>query len=259
MNAVRLASVSRCRVNALLVATGLLLACAPPSFALDLGVGGLFQTQGSGNAVTQRREVSEFSGVDLQTSTRVEIRQGERDAVEIQADDNVAPLIETEVREHTLHVTDAKRYQSSIARIVVTVRRLDRIAAGGVCKVTSDALIAPSLAIALGGASALQLNKVTAERIAAELGGTSALNMTGIVNDLALQLGGVANVKAGALNARRVTIDGGGAAQAVVTATESLAASLGGAAGVSYYGHPKTTFATGGAATTKALGEPPAH
>src|SRR5205085_3408273 len=63
-------------------------------FNFSVGFGG---EKGSGKIVTEKRNVSGFKGVDVGGDFQVEITAGKEFAVEIETDDNLLPLIETEV------------------------------------------------------------------------------------------------------------------------------------------------------------------
>ncbi len=222
--------------------------------ALDFGLGAL---QGTGEVQREARTVEPFTGLKLQTLARVVIRPGERDAVEIQAEGNVLPLIDTRIERGTLVVEDTRRFKSSSAEVTITVRQLESLEAGGATAVVAEGLRGPALSINLGGVSALTLKAVAIDRLHASLGGASALKMNGSAGDLSLALGGTAAVQAAELEAGRVSVSGGGTAQARLWATQSLSISVGGAAGVRYYGVSNASVQTSGVAQVRRLGAVP--
>lgn len=103
-----------------------LLLPVPAAHAIDFGLGAL---AGSGEVQREARTVEPFSGLKLQTLARVVIRPGERDAVEIQAEDNVQPLIDTRIEGGTLVVEDRRRFKSFSAEVsgAAQVRRLGAV------------------------------------------------------------------------------------------------------------------------------------
>ncbi len=62
------------------------------------------KVKGSGNVVTESRDISDFKGVDVSGVFQVEITAQKDFSVEIEADDNLMPLIKTEVRNGVLHL-----------------------------------------------------------------------------------------------------------------------------------------------------------
>jgi len=232
---------------------GLLL--VPPVRAFDFSVGAL---QGTGEVVHAARTVEPFLGLKLQTLARVVIRAGDHDAVEIQAEGNVLPLITTQVEHGTLVVEDSKRFKSSNAEVTVTVRHLERLEAGGATTVVAEGLSGPSLSLHGGGASAITLKALAVDQLHADLRGACVLKLSGTTGRMALDMGGTAAVQAAHLEAKALTIDAGGTAQALVWATQSLRISVGGVAGVRYYGVSDARVQVGGVAQVRRLGlQPP--
>ena len=232
----------------------LCLLLVQPARALDFGVGAL---EGTGEVVREARTAGPFRSLKLQTLARVVVRTGDRDAVEVQAEANVLPLITTRVERGALVVEDTKRFKSSNAEVTVTVRQLERLDAGGATAVVAEGLSGPSLSLSAGGASAITLKALAVDQLRADLGGACALKMSGTAGRVALDMGGTAAVQAGDLEAGSVSIDAGGTAQALVWATQSLRISAGGVAGVRYYGVSDASVQVGGVAQVRRLGPQP--
>lgn len=182
------------------------------------------------------------------------IRQGERNAVEVQAEDNVTPLIDAYIDDVTLVIEDNRRFTSSQAEVVVTVRRLKSIATTESVAVLAEGLKLPTLSVRMGGSSVVSLRAVSINKLHAALGGSSAFKVSGAAGEFSSELGGSAAVEASGLEAGAVSIAAGGSAQAVVWAKDSLSLSLGGSSGVSYYGGVSPSLATSGSAKVKSLG-----
>jgi Putative auto-transporter adhesin, head GIN domain len=224
--------------------------------ALDLS--GVWPVAGSGPVVKESRPVGRFRALELDTDARVVVRQGDSHSVEVQAEGNVAPLIEAYVDNGTLVVRDNKRFKSSNAAVIVTLRRISSISTSRSVAVSAENVDTPDLSLSMGGSSAVTLSSVSIGKLRAALGGASALKVSGTAEDFTSALGGSSTVAASDLAAKAVSINGGGSAQAVVWAKESLHLSLGGSSGVSYYGNVSPTLATSGSATVKSLGSVPA-
>ena len=227
----------------------------PPAFAIDFSR--LWPTSGVGAPVKELRNVGSFQSLKLSTAARVVIRQGERHSVEVDAESNVTPLIDTYVEEGVLVVEDAKHFKSSKAEVVITVRRITGISTTGSVAAVAEGLKAPELSLSMGGSSALRLKSVSLGMLRAALGGSSALKITGVAENCSFEMGGSSALQAAELAAKEVSVSGGGSAQAVVWATDSLRISLSGSAGTRHYGTTTPTLATSGAATVKYLGAAP--
>src|SRR5437762_1130357 len=68
--------------------------------------------KGSGNTITEKRGLSGFKAVDVGGIFKVEITAQKDFAVEIETDDNLLPLIETEVEDGVLKIESDKRLSS---------------------------------------------------------------------------------------------------------------------------------------------------
>ena len=73
---------------------------------------GLRTIQGSGDVVTESRDVSGFNSVSLSGIGRAIITQGDEESLTIEADDNLMEYITSEVRDGTLELgfTDNVRF-----------------------------------------------------------------------------------------------------------------------------------------------------
>lgn len=254
MNSTRIARGRRCALALALMIVAML---AHPTAAWAIDLSRIWPVAGSGAVVKELRKVGRFSSLRVNTDARVEVRQGEHESVEVEADDNVVPLIDAYVEDRVLVIEDNRHFKSSIARVIVTARLVEGIASTGDTAVRSEGLVTPTLSITVGGKSAVHLKSITAERVQADLGGSGALRISGSVNELSVALGGASALDAGALNARTVSVHGGGSSQALVWARDALSLALGGSAGVSYFGQPKMSAANAGSSTVRSLGDPP--
>ncbi len=83
--------------------------------ALLLVSSGCSTVSGSGNVVTETRQVSGFNRIDLAGSGEVTIQQGDAESLTIEADDNVLPRLTSEVSNSTLKL-DRSRESPSPSR-----------------------------------------------------------------------------------------------------------------------------------------------
>ncbi len=233
----------------------LVLLFSQKASALDLSR--IWPVAAEGAVVKEIRSVARFRALKLDTGARVVVRQGERFSVEVQAEGNVAPLIETSVEDGTLVISDTKHYKSANAEVVVIAPRIGSIETTGSVAVSAEELNGPSLRLSMGGSSVVALKSVSISKLQASLGGSSVLKVSGVAKDFSSALGGSSVIEASELWANAVSVDGGGSAQAVVWATESPQPSLGGSSGVSYYGSVSPVLATSGKATVRSLGHAP--
>jgi hypothetical protein len=206
--------------------------------------------------VSQVREVTAFQGLALSTRALVVIRQGGQDAVRVEAEEQAAPLISTVVERGTLVVKDLRDYKST-ARVIVTVRDLRSLEAGGSVAAVAEGLNLAVLSLALGGSSNLILKAASVRKLDVALGGSSAVKADGQVDELSAALGGSSALHASALKTRVVSLTAGGSSQAVVWALKSMSATVGGSASVGYYSEASASVSSGSSATVRRLGAAP--
>lgn len=176
--------------------------------------------EGSGNIVTENRPVEDFSAVDVGGVFRVEITAGKEFSVNVEADDNLLPLIQTSVNGDTLEISTDERLSSDKPILIrVTARDINEIKASGAASVSILGVKNDELRIDLSGASDL-----------------TAAGETGTLN---AEISGASVIKARQLSSESVGVDASGASRAYVSASKELTAEASGASSVAYAGNPE--------------------
>ncbi|MCO6511267.1 MAG: DUF2807 domain-containing protein [Aridibacter famidurans] len=177
------------------------------------------KVKGSGNVVTEKRNVSEFTKVDVGGVFNVEIVAGKEQSVEVEADDNLLPLIKTRIDGETLRIESEKRYSTrSRLTIRITTPNIERVD--------------------LSGASNAVISNIGNEELVLDLSGASRVKVSGKTGSLTLDMSGASKIDAGELSADKVSVDGSGASRATVNVSKDLIADLSGASKVRYMGSP---------------------
>lgn len=179
-------------------------------------------THGSGNSVSEKRDVGNFSGVEVGGVFEVEIVAQKGFSVEVEADDNLLPLIKTEVSNGVLSISTESDIKSKNAiRLRISAPDIDSIEASGASKVSVADLRNSDLKIDTSGAS-----KVT---------------LTGETENLSVEVSGASSLIAEGLKAENATVNASGASYASVIASERLTADASGASKINHTGTPKST------------------
>src|SRR3989442_9070504 len=95
--------------------------------------------RGSGNRKTEKKELPAFKAVETGGAFDVEITCQKPQSVEIEADDNLLPLLETDVADGVLHVGMKQNYNSRkliVLRIAVPDLNRITISGAGTARVT---------------------------------------------------------------------------------------------------------------------------
>lgn len=237
----------------------ILAACSVAPFARADIFGGP-AVRGSGMLKTQARDVGTFTGVTLALSAVVEVRQGDKDVVVIETDDNLLPLIETVVENGTLRIRLKNRTGSIAAkaiRIGVTARVIEALAVAGAGEIRVDTLQTKSLAATISGSGDIRIGQLDAASFKANINGSGDLTVAGKSDTLQGAIAGSGTLQSGKLEARTAALKIAGSGYAKVWARETLAVSVAGSGDVDYYGSPALTRSVAGSGTIKRLGPAP--
>lgn len=247
--------------NALIAAS--VFAVAAPVAVVSAAPLGWFageRVQGNGNIAKQARDVSNFTALGLGMPGSVEVRMGNTESVTIESDDNILPLIETVVEDGTLKIRPVRRnlqLDTRNLKVVVTAKKIERIAVGGSGSVDAEGLRGGKLSFDVGGSGSMSLRDIEGESVTVSLGGSGSLKASGSADKLKVSIGGSGKVSTGQLATKDAVVSIGGSGQAVVWAKQSLTISVAGSGDVSYYGEPQVTKSVMGSGSVKRLAGSP--
>lgn len=187
-------------------------------FNMSMNFGGV---RGSGNVVTEKRDLSGFKAVEVGGIFKVEVTARKDFAVEVEADDNLQSIIKTEVVEGVLKIEADKRIKSHGPIVIrVSAPDIESIEASGASNVSVANLKNSSLSIDSSGASKVLVEGETAK--------------------LTVYVSGASNVNADGLKAVDANIDASGASRVSAFATCDLTSDASGASRIVYSGSPKS-------------------
>jgi hypothetical protein len=221
---------------------------------------GVTIVNGSGKSITQNRTVADFQYVSLEGLGDIAIVQSGAETLTIEAEDNVMPLIKTEVKNGTLSIRfDQKNWQDVIRpskpiRFALGVKTLKGVEISGAGNLVAPALKADALAIKLSGAGAVKFDKLEASELSTSVSGLGNVELTGTVPKQTVEISGAGQYLAGNVSGRtaKITLSGGG--NATVWATDTLDVTINGAGQVSYFTSPKITKSITGLGVLSPLG-----
>lgn len=176
---------------------------------------------GSGVRKTEKRDLKPFKAIDAKGAYEINVTCQKPASFEIEADDNILPLIKTEVHDGVLTVSNDENYHSSK---VVTLR----IDVPELNEVTSR------------GAGEINISEAAGEKLSLASLGAASFKATGKVKSVEISSTGAGSIDAANLQAEKAKVDVTGAASVDVYASDQLDAKVSGAASVAYSGNPKT-------------------
>jgi len=220
---------------ALIIAVISVLAIFAASCKLTIGL-----VRGSGNIETEERDVSGFHKVYLKGIGNLIITQGDEESLVIEADDNIIPLIRTDVFRHRLTI-DFKRGYSFIPiskiKYHLTVIELDEVSISGAGDINCDDFNTDELEFDISGVGDIDLN-INAKRVEATSSGAGDITLSGKVDSQEIDISGVGKYNAAELESRECSISLSGAGSATVNVSEELDVSISGVGNVNYTGSP---------------------
>ncbi|NEQ11423.1 MAG: DUF2807 domain-containing protein [Moorea sp. SIO4E2] len=179
--------------------------------------------QGSSVLKTESRKLSPFTGIDVSGSYDIEIVIQPTTNLEISGDDNILPLIITEVRDNTLFIYPEKSISpKTLLTIKASSQNIEQLSSHG--------------------ANYVKIYNVNNQRLEIEKNGSGKTELYGNTKELYLKVYGAVDVNGKNLSSTKAKVDLFGASQVDVYATEKLTANVFGLGNINYYGNPKNVI-----------------
>jgi hypothetical protein len=173
---------------------------------------------GSGKLQKQKREVSSFNSISTEGAFDIEIVCQKPQSLEIEGDDNVLPLVTTEVSNNVLHIKNLRGYSVSDP---ITLR-----------------ISAPDLeGISASGAGTIEISGLKNEKFEIKANGAPTIRASGETRGLNIDTNGAGKIDTHKLRAAQVVVDAKGVASVEVYAAEQLDVTVSGPSHVIYVGN----------------------
>lgn len=193
---------------------------------------------------TETRPVGAFEAIEVLSPIDLVVRQAGQPALELSADEDVLPLIETRVEDRRHGRTLSIRLRSGHAvnlrapiRATVDVVTLRALSAKGSGSVEVGALQTPALRLSLAGSGSVRFDDLSADELEISVAGSGDVVARGKVAKAKVSIAGSGDVDMTNLAADAATVSIAGSGDAKVTANESLRVSIAGSGDVEYGGN----------------------
>jgi hypothetical protein len=181
---------------------------------------GLFMVQGSGNVITEEREVEPFHGIELAGTGTVIVDITGTESLTVEADDNILPELQTTVSNGTL-ILEPGRSVDPTGDIVYTVTAA-----------TLDS-------VAISGSGEIVVTGADSSEFAVDISGSGRVEAAGNVETgLDVGISGSGEFDGENLVASEGRVEVSGSGTAVVNVTDHLSLSLSGSGEIEYIGAP---------------------
>jgi hypothetical protein len=226
-----------------LLALSLLIAViASGCLVVDLNGCGKETVRGSGKVVDEERPVAEFKTIQLKGFGRVVLTKGEPHSIVIRTDENIMPLIETDVENGKLVISQGNyNLKPTSLDFNITVANLKGIAISGSGDVVGKSrFVSDDFSAKISGAGDMTLELDVAD-LETKISGSGSMNLSGQTDRHDAAISGSGKINAFDMQTKNVSLKVSGSGNCKVNATETLYARISGSGDVFYKGRPRIT------------------
>ncbi|MBI4709105.1 MAG: DUF2807 domain-containing protein [Candidatus Portnoybacteria bacterium] len=199
---------------------------------------------GSGNVITEEREVADFDKIYLSGLGNLIIEQGDKESLKIEAEDNIIPKISTRVSDKALEIKYERFWPwffikpQKQVNFYITVKDINKVSISGSGSVSAANLKTNSLEVLITGSGKANLN-VEAENLKSTISGSGDFSLSGKATNQEISISGSGNYEAKNLESKKADIKISGAGKAQIRVQEKLDITISGSGEVSYIGNPQ--------------------
>lgn len=177
------------------------------------------QVKGSGVRQKQKRDVESFTSIATEGAFDIEVVCQKTPSLEIEADDNILPLITTEVSRNVLHIKSRRSFSiSDPIKLKIAVANLD--------------------GLSVSGAGKIEVAGIKNDQFEIDANGATTIRLAGETKVLDIDTNGAGKIDAHRLKADRGVIEAKGVARVDVNVSQKLEVTVSGPARVTYVGDP---------------------
>ena len=230
--------------------------CALLSGCFNFNLSTSHRVKGSGNIVTATRAVSQFDRVSVSGSGHLSIVQGDQESLTIEADDNLLPLIKSEVASRGLKIGPENVNLSPTRTIhyVLQLKSLEALHLSGSLEAEAQSIKTDQLLITISGSGKIQVASLDTSELNVHVSGSGDIQLAGKVNRQTIQISGSGNYRAGNCESQTTAGHISGAGDATVWARLELQAHVSGSGDIKYYGSPQLDTHVSGSGSVHSLG-----
>ncbi len=220
------------------------------------------RVDGSGHVITENRQVSGVSVVELRGFGDLEIVQGDTEGIVLTGEDNILALVTTDVdAQGTLHIglkknegiTTHEKLKISLA--VKTLSGLELAGSGNVHARELKGKTPGDFSVTLAGSGNVNLDKLEAGALKVTVAGSGTIKVAGEVPAQRVEIAGSGDYDAPKLKSATATVTVNGSGDVDIWATDTLDATVNGSGDVDYHGQPKVKKQVHGSGSVEAVNE----
>ncbi len=215
------------------------------------------QVRGSGNIITETRDVGTFNAVQLSGSMNVYLSQSDRHTVEIEGDDNILELLETYVENNKLRIKYKDHFAvrtSGNITVRVGLPELREAAITGSGDIKGEHLFRSDekIKLQITGSGDIEL-ELDAPEVRAGVTGSGDIRLSGSTRDVELSTTGSGTIQATDLKAENAVARTSGSGSISLYASRKLDADITGSGNISYKGGGAVNSKVSGSGSVKSI------
>jgi hypothetical protein len=175
--------------------------------------------KGSGKRVTEKRNIASFTSIETNGAFDIEVVCQKDVGLEIDGDDNILPLISTEVSNNILKLKPTQSYSVSEPIVLrISVPNLEAIMANG--------------------AGNIRITGVSNDKLQISSEGAPAISASGSTKMIGIDTSGAARIDTHNLRAQHAVVDSKGVSKVDIGISDRLDVTVSGPSQVTYRGDP---------------------
>jgi len=212
-----------------------------------------FGIRGEGPTQTETRTPRDFHGVDAKIPGKIEVRIADEYSVEVQAQENLLPILVTKVVNGTLEIYFSENVSNAQGLLVrVAAPSFDRLGVSGSGDMEARSPISgEKLSLSIGGSGSINLPEADVHTLKCSVAGSGEIEIGGNAREAHYDISGSGDIQAKRLIAETGKAAIAGSGSITCQASETLKASIAGSGDIYYTGSATVETSIAGSGTVK--------
>lgn len=216
-----------------------------------------FGIRGEGPVKTETRSASDFHALETSIAGDVEVSVADNYSVEVQAQENLLPILKTEVKDGVLKIYFSENVSHhENLKIRVSAPAFDGFSIGGSGTIRAMTPIrAENMKMEIAGSGDIFITQAEFGSATTSIAGSGGIELGGKANSLKSEIAGSGDVKAKHLTANELDVSISGSGSVTCDVVQTLKAAIAGSGDVYYSGQPVVETNVSGSGSVKRLNE----
>ena len=193
---------------------------------------------GSGNVLSEDRQVSGFDSVSVSGGGELILAQGDEEALTIETDDNLLPFIKSEVQNGRLSIgpRNVNLTPTKSVRYQLKLKKLNDLESSGSVRVEADNIQTERFALSVSGSGNFNVAHLETQVLSTHISGSGSTSASGRAETQDIDISGSGDHHASDLKSSKAVANISGSGHASLWVTQTLTAHISGSGSVEYRG-----------------------